>query len=194
MKREEQTHKAGQDMRTRILNTASELMLKKGIQTTSVNDIAQAVGISKGTLYYYYSAKDDIIFDIAERNLKQITDEFHSWAEKADNEAPPMEKIKGLFQQVLAEKNRARLHLYLMGEALNGKQTLAERFKKRYEEYLQALQAALDAALGKAEKNADLARLLLAALDGLLVQELCGVGQKAPIDGIVNLLFGAADQ
>lgn len=181
-------------MRTRILNTASELMLKKGIQATSVNDIACALGISKGTLYYYYAAKDDIILEIAEENLHQLSNEFHSWAENTKRDASPLEQISQLFGQVLASKKRSQLQLYLLGEALAGKQLLAQRFKNKYEECLQAVQTALDAALGKIETNNDLARLLLAAMDGLLIQLLCDVGQMGSVDGIVNLLLGTADR
>ncbi len=181
------------DMRTRILNTASALMLKKGIQTTSVNDIARAVGISKGTLYYYYSAKDDIIFDIAEHNLNQITEEFRTWEQSAKAKESPLEKIKLLFQRILDAENRGRLHFYLLSEAMTGSPNLALRFKKRYEECLEALKKTLDSTLGQKEHNSDLARLLLASLDGLLLQKMCDVNREAPVDGIVNLLFAAAE-
>ena len=37
--------------------------------------------MSKGTLYYYYSSKDDILFDVADRYLNGLLDEFLAWAD-----------------------------------------------------------------------------------------------------------------
>lgn len=59
-----------------IIETSSNLIMEKGIKNTSLADIAQAVGISKGTLYYYYSSKDDIIYDIMEEHLNRTTREL----------------------------------------------------------------------------------------------------------------------
>ena len=61
------------NMKETILATSTKLMAKKGIKNTSLADIAKEVGISKGTLYYHYSSKDDIICDMAEMHLKVIT-------------------------------------------------------------------------------------------------------------------------
>ncbi|MGG7060792.1 TetR/AcrR family transcriptional regulator, partial [Clostridium tertium] len=48
-------------MKENILLAATKLMTKNGIKNTSLADIAKAVDISKGTLYYHYSSKDDLI-------------------------------------------------------------------------------------------------------------------------------------
>ncbi|NLB53646.1 MAG: helix-turn-helix transcriptional regulator, partial [Syntrophomonadaceae bacterium] len=40
------------------------LMAEKGIIKTSLADIAREVGISKGTLFYHFASKDDLVNDI----------------------------------------------------------------------------------------------------------------------------------
>ena len=60
-------------MKEKILLASIDLMRKNGINNTSLADIAREVNISKGTLYYHYSSKDDIIFDIADNHLNIIS-------------------------------------------------------------------------------------------------------------------------
>jgi len=59
--------------RERIIEAASRLMTEEGVTDTSLADIANEVGISRGTLFYYYSSKNDLVYDVAERNLDLIT-------------------------------------------------------------------------------------------------------------------------
>ncbi|BDQ03100.1 TetR/AcrR family transcriptional regulator [Ignavibacterium sp.] len=47
-----------------ILKTARELLAKNGFAKTTLDDIAQALGMKKSSLYYYYSNKDALIEDV----------------------------------------------------------------------------------------------------------------------------------
>lgn len=49
------------EKRELILNTAKEMMHRGLIQTISVSQIAKAANISKGSIYYYFNSKEDII-------------------------------------------------------------------------------------------------------------------------------------
>ncbi len=49
------------DTRNKILETASELFYKKGYNITGVNEIIEAAGIAKATLYSHFSSKEDIL-------------------------------------------------------------------------------------------------------------------------------------
>ena len=44
-----------------IVKAAAGLFIRKGILNTGVRDIAEASGITVGTLYHYFKSKDDII-------------------------------------------------------------------------------------------------------------------------------------
>jgi AcrR family transcriptional regulator len=48
-----------------IIKTAEQMFYERGYAETSMDDIAQAVGILKGSLYYYINSKDDLLFHIA---------------------------------------------------------------------------------------------------------------------------------
>jgi len=47
-----------------ILETAARVFHEKGYQATSIQDIADEVGILKGSLYYYIDSKEDLLYDI----------------------------------------------------------------------------------------------------------------------------------
>ncbi len=47
--------------RWEIVKAAAGLFIRKGILNTGVRDIAEASGITVGTLYHYFKSKDDII-------------------------------------------------------------------------------------------------------------------------------------
>ena len=49
-----------------ILNATEELLEHKKLSDISLAEIAREAGISKGTLYYHYKNKNDILFDITD--------------------------------------------------------------------------------------------------------------------------------
>ncbi|WAJ44340.1 TetR/AcrR family transcriptional regulator [Mycobacterium sp. Aquia_216] len=52
--------------RVEILRVATRLFLEKGYEATSLQDIADEVGLLKGSLYYYISEKEDLLYAILE--------------------------------------------------------------------------------------------------------------------------------
>ena len=50
-----------EERRTEIVEAARKLFLSKGYEATSTVDIMNAVGIAKGTLYYHFSSKEEIL-------------------------------------------------------------------------------------------------------------------------------------
>jgi len=57
---------------TLILQVAEEMLAEKGFHDTSMDEIAQRVGIAKGTIYLHFGSKEDLIFTL----LKRYAQEF----------------------------------------------------------------------------------------------------------------------
>ena len=59
-----------------ILEAAARVFHEKGYESTSIQDIADSVGILKGSLYYYITSKEDLLFeiiqDVHEEALKNL--------------------------------------------------------------------------------------------------------------------------
>ncbi|HBW39038.1 TetR/AcrR family transcriptional regulator [Desulfosporosinus sp. BICA1-9] len=173
--------------RQSILDAASKLIAQKGVKNTSLADISKEVGISKGTLYYYYSNKNDIIYDIADIHLKQITEELLSWIDNIEQNIAPEEILKVVFERISTAETRGKLHLYLISDAVTSNEPLKQRFREKYKEW----RITLEDGLRKVLKNrtADysvLSYIILAALDGFTIQWRLGV-EKIPIDGIADI-------
>lgn len=51
-----------------ILDSMQKLMQKKDTQSISVSEIAKEAGIGKGSIYYYFKSKEDIVDGVIERS------------------------------------------------------------------------------------------------------------------------------
>lgn len=59
--------KEAEERRNEILDAADMLFGQKGYDETSTNDILDKVGIARGTLYYHFKSKEDIMDALIER-------------------------------------------------------------------------------------------------------------------------------
>lgn len=59
--------KEAEERKNEILDAADELFAQKGFDGTSTNDILEKVGIARGTLYYHFKSKEDIMDALIER-------------------------------------------------------------------------------------------------------------------------------
>lgn len=64
--------KDGKERRKEILDVAERLFTINGYDDTSTNDILKEIGIARGTLYFHFKSKEDILDGIIDRILSQI--------------------------------------------------------------------------------------------------------------------------
>jgi TetR/AcrR family transcriptional regulator, cholesterol catabolism regulator len=64
------------DRRALIVSTAAEMFARKGIRSTTVREIADVVGVLSGSLYHYFSSKDEIVKEILMGFLDTIRAEY----------------------------------------------------------------------------------------------------------------------
>ncbi|WP_447877464.1 TetR/AcrR family transcriptional regulator [Serratia fonticola] len=61
------TVKTPEVRRAEILQAASELFQEIGYESTSVDSIVRSAGIAKGTFYYYFKSKDEVLAALAQQ-------------------------------------------------------------------------------------------------------------------------------
>ncbi len=83
--------KEAEERRNEILDAADELFNQKGFDGTSTNDILEKVGIARGTLYYHFKSKEDIMDALIERYNVRILGAAREVA--ADKSIPVTERI-----------------------------------------------------------------------------------------------------
>ncbi|SDW45540.1 DNA-binding transcriptional regulator, AcrR family [Alicyclobacillus hesperidum] len=63
------------DMRTLIAEVSLALFEKRGFTETSVQDICDELGVTKGTFYYYFASKEALLMDIHEQYIVTLLEE-----------------------------------------------------------------------------------------------------------------------
>jgi AcrR family transcriptional regulator len=61
-----------EDQREAILAHAGELFARRGYHAASMNQVAEACGLSKATLYHYYRDKDALLVQIADGHVSRL--------------------------------------------------------------------------------------------------------------------------
>lgn len=88
------------DQREAILTHAAALFARSGYPATSMNQVAEACGLSKATLYHYYRDKDAMLVAIAEGHvlkLRALVDEVLAQA------LPPEARLRTLIRRIVEE-------------------------------------------------------------------------------------------
>lgn len=77
------------DRREEILSIAARLFREKGYTSTSLDEITAEMGVTKPAIYYYFAAKEDILYEICLTHIhnlavrtQEINDSNHSIEEK----------------------------------------------------------------------------------------------------------------
>lgn len=177
--------------KSRIVAAASRLTIKRGLDGFSLTDVARAAGISKGTLYYYYPSKSELIFDIAARHVNEITSLIMEMIADSGPDTDPVELLALFLRQHQANRTRMRLHLNLVHQAMNGDQALKQRYMEIYAHWRQQARQALEALLPESPHRETLLHLIITTIDGLNVQSMLDVNQL-PTDRIAAFLVDGA--
>ena len=125
--------------RTELARQAARLFAEKGYHGTSIGDLAEALGVQKGSLYSHIASKEDLLYDTMVDGAKA----FHGALDRIDEALPATEKIRLALRshlRVVADQlDVATVFVqewrYLEGERRN--EILGER--RRYEERIRAL-------------------------------------------------------
>ena len=125
--------------RSELTRQAARLFAEKGYHGTSIGDLAEAMGVQKGSLYAHIESKADLLWEVA----REGADAFHAALDAIPDELSAVEKIRRALRahlRVVGEQLDVatvfvREWRYLSGERREA--FLAER--RRYEERFRAL-------------------------------------------------------
>lgn len=76
----EQVRRVGGETRTAILRVALEQFTERGYEGTSTKDIADALGVTKSSLYYHFANKEAIIRALLDNRHAEI-DDLITWVD-----------------------------------------------------------------------------------------------------------------
>jgi TetR/AcrR family transcriptional regulator, cholesterol catabolism regulator len=122
-----------------LTRQAARLFAERGFHGTSIGDLAEAMGLQKGSLYAHIASKQELLYE----TMREGADAFHAALDAVDERLPATEKIRlalrGHLRVVAEQLDVATVFVrewrYLEGERRD--EIVAER--RRYEERLRAL-------------------------------------------------------
>lgn len=66
----------GERRKQQIVNTAKQMFIEKGFQSTHIGQVCEKLDIARGTVYQYFRNKKEILYAILEDVLENIEDIF----------------------------------------------------------------------------------------------------------------------
>ena len=165
----------GPTTRSRILQIALSLMSQRGVDGTSMRDLAAAAGLNVASLYHYFPSKRDL--------LESVLIEHGFFPVQARTEAregrTANSPLEVLLSEILISMFQVEDFVRLMlGEAIRAESTarsvgfdLFTTFQSSIEEWINRNRPDLDERVGAAA----VARLLSAMIVGVFVEHAAGV-------------------
>ena len=101
--KEEREHKNHKDD---VIKVAEELFSKNGYGKTTVSEIIDKVNIAKGTFYYYFQSKEEVLDCIVDKHVKSLIKKANEV--KANDNLSLIEKIVGIIQSQKLESMEER--------------------------------------------------------------------------------------
>ena len=174
--------------RAEILETALDLVARKGFHQTSVRDIAAAVGLTQAGLLHYFESKDDLWVAIL-----RTRDEMD--ADKGPQDPDPAGTFASLIGHNAEVPGLVQMFANLSAAAATDPEHPAhEYFRARYQSVRATLAAGLGRmqASGRLDNTVDpevLASILMAVSDGMQLQWMFDGSRDmgAHVDAVIAL-------
>lgn len=162
------------EKKKKILESSIKLFSNKGIYQTSLKDIALDAGISKGTLFYYYPSKDDILYEVMDICLNEITSTMEKFCASSQSSSFQRALEYGFDRILISKDFLMKANYYLIDEALIGNKILLEKLRLKYQAWrsdFKKIFIPTGKRLTEKQMNS-IAAILLAIIDGVSLQYL----------------------
>lgn len=158
------------NVRSLIIEAAENLLSQKPFSEISLSELAAETGISKGTLYYHFKNKNEILFAITDKYLDEQWLELCTWTENADKDTSLHRLVKYVLER---DVSGVRLRLPLFYDAMIGNEEIRTHLIKRYERFAALIAEKISQRTDKISGEY-FAWLLLLLSDGLSIHQTIG--------------------
>lgn len=126
--------------RDSLVQTAVRLFAQKGYHATSMQDIAEAVGIQRGSIYHHITSKEDLLYEIMESSIKQLTAPVEELVSLPLSAAEKLRRFVEIHLELLASM-RAEFTVFLreLKSLPPAKQQALEPLRNHHERLLQTI-------------------------------------------------------
>ncbi|WP_017588480.1 TetR/AcrR family transcriptional regulator [Nocardiopsis ganjiahuensis] len=124
----------------RLLGAATRLFAERGFESTSVQEVVAAAGVTKGAMYHYFGSKDDLLHEVYARVLRMQTDHL---VEISSREAPVAERVHAAASDVIvtsiANMDDTKIFFRSMHQLAPEKQRSVRAERRRYHELFRGM-------------------------------------------------------
>jgi TetR/AcrR family fatty acid metabolism transcriptional regulator len=158
------------DKRERILAAAVKVFAAKGFYCARVSEVAREAGVADGTIYLYFSSKEEILRGLFEENMRRLIDDLSSEIEKVSSNTDKMTRLVDSYCQFV--HNEPQLTEVLTVELRESGKFMNEFAAPLFGEYLRVIVDILEAGqkageFGTHYSARTVARAIFGALDEL---------------------------
>jgi AcrR family transcriptional regulator len=102
----------------RVVRAAARVFDERGYTAATTNHVAEAAGVSIGSLYQYFASKDELLVALAERHVDEVLPAVRArLADFDDAELPASAALRMLLDLAVQLNDSSRLHAVLYAEA-----------------------------------------------------------------------------
>ena len=165
------------DVKETIIRESIRLFLANGFKGTSVKEITEAAGIGRGTLYWYFKSKDEILFSIFEEWESAFVDGLRDAVNNREGDFTAKYRAFHKFSTEFARDERELAIVFntLLNEIVGSHSPAEAAAKAVHERYWRVLESMLEEGKkeGTVKKSIDsllYAHIIAASHTGMLVE------------------------
>ena len=176
-----------------LLGAARRVFAEKGFHAATVDDIATAAGVAKGTVYLYYRSKQDIYWGALEHGITELHNEIQA---RLAAEQAPERNVRDFIEIKIRyfEMNRDFFRIYFseLGSGFSHPAQMPPQFEQMYLQQARLLEATLQQGIESGsirQVRADAVAVAISDLiRGIIVQRLLGWSTK-DVESDINFVF-----
>jgi len=180
--------------RTEAILAATRTVIAEAGPEFTLDRVAEEAGVAKGTIYLYFSSKDELVFRVLKGGITWLLEKTR---EALETDKPLRERMRQMvrdqFEFVSANRNIFLYYRARMGGSEHAAQKDFQcRMKKEYDQFIDLMTVHFKTAMAAGEirqlEPRKLARVFSGTVDSVLVDYIIG-SQETPIDEEVDFVL-----
>lgn len=126
--------------REKIINAAAKFFGEKGYHNTTTSEIAEAAGVAAGTIYIYFTSKEELIVAVFEEFLGRHMERLQAGVESVDGPIARIRRLMTLGLELMENNpESAKIFLSQLRQSTTMIKTVAKRSSRAYKDIIEAV-------------------------------------------------------
>ena len=188
-----QVYRKSETSRQQVLDAAMRAFGGRGLINTSVQDVADAAGMSKGAIHYHFESKDDLIVQVLRHACNRISARIHA---VFDIPGPPLERVRRAIAEMWAVRAEGtpeiRVFLEVMVRAVHDeplRKAVGEALHDARTQVVETgLKGLMELGLKPRVPVEVIPRMMLATLDGLAIHNMFDPASSEEVAAMLQMI------